>query len=195
MKKSTEPISTKLGTKHPWVKGIQVSLNEESINSHKGNSGFFSLNQRYDIIICVIDLNGFLRWAMWPMGLLFFCYLFFGVIFLVSHYLTIFTKSYLQNTQNIESPLQTVKVLTTDLVMVLESSFGEDSFGFTVWVLVNMSMLSFQWKIARAVLILQESNPKNILLSWNLFRVLLKDSTCIHGVDIILRGFVYHSLV
>ena len=25
--RTTEPISTKLGTKHPWVKGVQVSLN------------------------------------------------------------------------------------------------------------------------------------------------------------------------
>ena len=54
MKKSTEPISTKLGTKHPWVKGIQVCSNEEPINSPKINNVFFSfLNQRYDIIICV----------------------------------------------------------------------------------------------------------------------------------------------
>ena len=54
MKKSTEPISAKLGTKHPWVKGIQVYSNEEPINSPKINNVFFSfLNQRYDIIICV----------------------------------------------------------------------------------------------------------------------------------------------
>ena len=26
--RTTEPISTKLGTKHPWVKGIQVCSNE-----------------------------------------------------------------------------------------------------------------------------------------------------------------------
>ena len=48
-----EPISNKLGTKHPWVKEIQVSSNKEPINSLKINNGFFSLNQRYDIIICV----------------------------------------------------------------------------------------------------------------------------------------------
>ena len=28
IKKSTEPISTKLGTKHPWLKGIQVCSNK-----------------------------------------------------------------------------------------------------------------------------------------------------------------------
>ena len=48
-----EPISTKLGTKHPWMMGIQVCLNEEPINSNKVNNVFFSsLYQRYDIIIC-----------------------------------------------------------------------------------------------------------------------------------------------
>ena len=57
--RTTEPISTKLGTKHPWVKGIQVSSNEELINSPKINNGFFfsSLNQRYDTIICVYFLR------------------------------------------------------------------------------------------------------------------------------------------
>ena len=28
LKKGNEPISTKFGKKHPWVKGIQVLLNE-----------------------------------------------------------------------------------------------------------------------------------------------------------------------
>ena len=37
------PISTKLGTKHHWVKGIQVCSNEEPFNSHKDNNGFFLL--------------------------------------------------------------------------------------------------------------------------------------------------------
>ena len=32
---------------------------------------FFSLNQHYNIIICVFWFELFLRWAMWPMGLLF----------------------------------------------------------------------------------------------------------------------------
>ena len=52
--RTTGPISTKLGTKHPWVKMIQVCSNEEPINSHEVNNVFSSsLNQRYDIIICV----------------------------------------------------------------------------------------------------------------------------------------------
>ena len=29
--RTTEPISTNLGTKHPWVRGIQVSSNEKAI--------------------------------------------------------------------------------------------------------------------------------------------------------------------
>ena len=51
--RTTGPIWTKLGTKLPWVKGIQVSLNEEPINSHEVYGFFSSLNQHYDIIICV----------------------------------------------------------------------------------------------------------------------------------------------
>ena len=44
--RTTEPISNNIGTMHPWVKGIQVSLNEEPINSHEVNNNlFFSLNQ------------------------------------------------------------------------------------------------------------------------------------------------------
>ena len=34
------PISTNLGTKYPLVKGIQVSSNEEPINSHQVNNIF-----------------------------------------------------------------------------------------------------------------------------------------------------------
>ena len=33
--RTTEPISTKLGTKHPWVKGIQVCSNEGPISMGK----------------------------------------------------------------------------------------------------------------------------------------------------------------
>ena len=51
---TTEPISSNLGTKHPLVRGIQDSSNEKTKNSHKVNNVIlFSLNQRYDIIICV----------------------------------------------------------------------------------------------------------------------------------------------
>ena len=34
----TEPISTKLGTKHPWVKGIQVYSNEGAHTFPRGNN-------------------------------------------------------------------------------------------------------------------------------------------------------------
>ena len=45
---TTEPISTKLGTKYPRVRGIQDSSNEKTIDSHKVNNVIFSsLNQRY----------------------------------------------------------------------------------------------------------------------------------------------------
>ena len=54
----SEPISTKLGTMHPLVKGIQVCFFVSSLNHH------------YDIISVFIDLKFFLRWAMWPMGFL-----------------------------------------------------------------------------------------------------------------------------
>ena len=42
------------------MKGIQVSSNEEPINYHKVNNVFFpSLNQRYDIIMCLLILTVF----------------------------------------------------------------------------------------------------------------------------------------
>ena len=47
-------LSNKLGTLHPWMKGIQVCSNEQPLNSHQVNNGFFSSpNQHYDVIICV----------------------------------------------------------------------------------------------------------------------------------------------
>ena len=116
--RTTELISTKLGTKYPWVKVIQVCSNEEPHPFHRGDNYeivnntliklknlllqnhwanfnqtwhkvslgewhailfkeeafiiikiiffFSSLNQRY----VSIDFNCFVRWAMWPMGLL-----------------------------------------------------------------------------------------------------------------------------
>ena len=39
--RTTGPISTKLGTMHPWMKGIQVC--EEPLNSHEVYDGFFLL--------------------------------------------------------------------------------------------------------------------------------------------------------
>ena len=50
--RTTGPISTQFGTKHPWVKEIQVCSNEEPINSQL-IMFFSSLNQYFDIIICV----------------------------------------------------------------------------------------------------------------------------------------------
>ena len=47
------PISTKFGTKHPWVKGIQVCSNVEPFTSHKINNEFFLLLISIMIIICV----------------------------------------------------------------------------------------------------------------------------------------------
>ena len=44
---------TQFDTKHPWVKGIQVCSNGEPFNSQKVDMVFFSLNQRYGMIICV----------------------------------------------------------------------------------------------------------------------------------------------
>ena len=40
--RTTGPISTKFGAKHPWVKMIQVCSNEEPFNSNKVDNGFFS---------------------------------------------------------------------------------------------------------------------------------------------------------
>ena len=36
-------ILTKLGTIHPWMKGIKDCLTEEPLNSHKVNNGFILL--------------------------------------------------------------------------------------------------------------------------------------------------------
>ena len=36
--RTTEPISTKIGTKNPWVKGIQVCSNEEPCPSPRGDN-------------------------------------------------------------------------------------------------------------------------------------------------------------
>ena len=41
---TTGPISTKLGTNHPCVKGTQVFTNTGPINSQKGNYDIFLLS-------------------------------------------------------------------------------------------------------------------------------------------------------
>ena len=71
--RTTGTVSTKLGTKHLWVKEIEVCSNKEPFNSQKEDNGFFLLLINVMIKSYVlIDLNCFLRWAMWPMGLLFY---------------------------------------------------------------------------------------------------------------------------
>ena len=67
----------KLGTKHPLLKGTEGFTNKEHSIIKKEMIDFSCPNQRYDIIIalskCVYWLIlGFLRLAMWPMGLLLF---------------------------------------------------------------------------------------------------------------------------
>ena len=48
------------------MRGIQDSSNEKTINSHKVNNVIFSsLNQRYDIIICVVSQVSDV--AHWPL--------------------------------------------------------------------------------------------------------------------------------
>ena len=69
--RTTGPISTKLGFKHPWLKGNEGLTNKDHLIIKKEMIGFlFSPNQHYDIIM--VDLNWFLRWAIWCMGLLFY---------------------------------------------------------------------------------------------------------------------------
>ena len=69
-----EPISTELGTKHPCVKGTNKDHKDHSALK-KEIMSFFSLNQCNDIIIAICKyvycLELFLRWVIWPMGLLF----------------------------------------------------------------------------------------------------------------------------
>ena len=69
--RTTGPISIKLGTMHSWVKGFQGCLNEQPLNSHNINKVFFLSLWTLWLSPVLIDLYCFLRWAMWPMGLLF----------------------------------------------------------------------------------------------------------------------------
>ena len=95
--RTTELISTKLGTKHPWVKGIQVCSNEKARSFPRGDnyeisentlSKFKNLslqnhcanfNQTWHKASLGERDSSFFKWrapthfhvAMWPMGLLF----------------------------------------------------------------------------------------------------------------------------
>ena len=97
--RSTLLISTKLGTTHPWVKGIQ-SLTNKNHSVIRMEMIFFPLqltNSAFwynDSFAVLIDLNWSLRWAMWPMGLLFFVYRLFNQLpppFFVFFVLTLFS--------------------------------------------------------------------------------------------------------
>ena len=59
--RTTGPFSTQLGTKHPWVKVIQVCSNEEPFNSDKVNNGFFLLSINIMIIMCLLYKTFFLQ--------------------------------------------------------------------------------------------------------------------------------------
>lgn len=80
----------------------------------------------------IYTINIFVLWSIFSLG-----WGGGGVVVLGIFFCSHIIWKYLQITQNIQTPLQTVTVLTPDLLTVLESSFGEDSFGFTVWVLVD----------------------------------------------------------
>ena len=56
--RTIKPISTKLGTKYPWGRGIQVCSNEWSCPFTRG------------ITMRLFNI-AFLRWSMWHMGLFF----------------------------------------------------------------------------------------------------------------------------
>ena len=74
--RTTKPISTKLGTKFPWVKGIQVCSNEGPRPFPRGDN--------YEIAkIHWRNYNFFLLQNHWPMGLLFSSLVYFFINFLL----------------------------------------------------------------------------------------------------------------
>ena len=68
--RTTGPISTKLGTKHPWVNGIQFCSKKNHLILIQIIMVFFLSSPTLWYTHVFIDLNCFLGWAMWPMGLL-----------------------------------------------------------------------------------------------------------------------------
>ena len=64
-------ISTKLRIKHPWVKGTQGFTNKGNLIMKMEMVAFLLSKSTLWYNHSVEDLNWFLRWAMWPMGILF----------------------------------------------------------------------------------------------------------------------------
>ena len=75
--RTTWLITTKLGTKHPWVNKIQVFTIRGIFNSKKGDNGIIVPSASF-----FIDWNCFSGLEIWSMGLLFSFFLFF-----ISNYL------------------------------------------------------------------------------------------------------------
>ena len=59
MVRNTGPISTKLGTKHPWVMGIQVCLNERLCPFPRGDDyEITKIHRRNSYVHMWIESNG-----------------------------------------------------------------------------------------------------------------------------------------
>ena len=66
---------TNLGTMHLWMKGIQGFTNKDhSILKNRIMRVFSQINIMIYYNYVFLHLNWFLRWAMWPMGLLLFIF-------------------------------------------------------------------------------------------------------------------------
>jgi hypothetical protein len=67
--RTTWPISTKLGTNHPWWKGIQVCSNERYFLSPRGDSKRVMFKENL-LQNKPAKINQSCTKAMWPIGLL-----------------------------------------------------------------------------------------------------------------------------
>ena len=72
--RTSEPISTKFGKKHPWLKGIQVCSNKEPFTSHIINNWLFLLLISIMIIICVYWFKLFSQVSVVAHGPLVYCH-------------------------------------------------------------------------------------------------------------------------
>ena len=69
--RTTGPISTKPDTKHPWVKGIQSYTNKDHSILKRRYLVIFSYSTLWDNhSFAKMYLDWFLRWELWPIGLL-----------------------------------------------------------------------------------------------------------------------------